>query len=193
MMDDVYIYHAHTMFLLSQYCADPHIHSSTSRSYELTKRALESNEAMGSLGALVIHPPLRKDFTLYFYMALTWFWVIYHFSHYTHISMFNLHDMLIPMPLTCMCDPCFPLHMIQYPITSLCIHLLGGYICFYCHVICVPHAIIDTSVGRVMLMHCSSRRTPRQHSDTLGMMCLVLATCHVLCLCPPPISMTCMI
>src|ERR1043165_6310260 len=41
MMDDVYIYHAHTLFLLSQCCVGPHIHSSTSRSHELTKRALE--------------------------------------------------------------------------------------------------------------------------------------------------------
>ena len=25
--------------------------------------------------------------------------------------MFTLHDMLIPMPLPCICDPCFALHM----------------------------------------------------------------------------------
>src|SRR3954462_8565124 len=47
MMDDVYIYHAHTLFLLSQCSVGPHIHSSTSRFHELTKRDLERNESMG--------------------------------------------------------------------------------------------------------------------------------------------------
>src|ERR1041384_7559637 len=105
MMDDVYIYHVHTLFLLSQCCVGPYIHSSNSRAHELMKQSLESNEALGSLGALVLHPPLRKDFAHFFYTALTWIWVLYHFLLNSHISMFTLHDILIHMPLTCMCDP----------------------------------------------------------------------------------------
>ena len=47
-MDDVYIYHAHTIFPLSLFCVGTHVHSSTSQSQELTKRALESIDDLGS-------------------------------------------------------------------------------------------------------------------------------------------------
>ena len=47
-MDDVYIYHAHTIFPLSLFCVGTHTYSSTSQSQELMKRALESNDALGS-------------------------------------------------------------------------------------------------------------------------------------------------
>ena len=49
-MDDVYIYHAHTIFPLSLFCVGTHVYSSTSQSQELTKRALESNDDLGSRG-----------------------------------------------------------------------------------------------------------------------------------------------
>ena len=95
---------------------------------------------MGSLGALVLHPPLRKDFAHFFYMALTWIWVLYHFLLNSHISMFTLHYILIHMPLTCMCDPCLHLHISHHPMPYLCDCMLVGDFRLYCHVICVPHA-----------------------------------------------------
>src|SRR4051812_49047071 len=42
MMDDVYLYHAHTFFLLCMMCVGTHIIMLTSVEHELTKRALES-------------------------------------------------------------------------------------------------------------------------------------------------------
>ena len=70
MMDDVYIYHAHNFFGLCLFCVGTHEYLSTSQSHELTKRALESNDALGSHG--LSFPPLSslKDFTHFFYMAL---------------------------------------------------------------------------------------------------------------------------
>ena len=139
MMDDVYIYHAHTLFLLSQCCVGPHIHSSTSQSYDLTKRALESNEAMRSLGELVLHPSSRKDFTHSFYMDLTWIWVLYTYFLYAHFSMFSLHAMPISTHMTCFGDPCFAFHMIHPYAHCMCICMLGGDNCCYYQVIfCAP-------------------------------------------------------
>src|SRR3954462_5729155 len=46
MMDDVYIYHAHT-FLLCLHCVGQHDNSATSQTHELTKRALENNADLG--------------------------------------------------------------------------------------------------------------------------------------------------
>ena len=60
--------------------------------------------------------------------------------------MFTLHDMLIPMPLPCICDPCFALHMMIDSSTSMCICKLGGDITCYCHVCFVPHAYDDTMI-----------------------------------------------
>lgn len=60
--------------------------------------------------------------------------------------MLTLHDMLIPMPLTCICDPCFGLHMMIDSTTCLCICKLGGDITCYCHVCYVPHAYDDTLI-----------------------------------------------
>ena len=50
MMDDVYIYHAHNFFGLCLFCVGTHEYLSTSQSHELTKRALESNDDLGSHG-----------------------------------------------------------------------------------------------------------------------------------------------
>ena len=63
MMDDVYIYHAHTIFPLSLFCVGTYEHSSTSQSHELTKRALESNDDLGSRGLSFPPFPSRIHFT----------------------------------------------------------------------------------------------------------------------------------
>ena len=107
MMDDVYIYHAHNFFGSCLFCVGTHEYLSTSQSHELTKRALESNDALGSHGLSFPLLSSCKDFAHFFYMALTWLWVIVHYISYAHLDMFTLHDMLIPMPLPCICDPCF--------------------------------------------------------------------------------------
>ena len=121
MMDDVYIYHAHNFFGLCLFCVGTHEYLSTSQSHELTKRALESNDDLGSHG--LPFPPLTlcKHFAHFFYMALTWLWVVVHYISFAHLAMFTLHDMLIPMPLPCICDPCFALHMMIDSSTCMCI------------------------------------------------------------------------
>ena len=111
MMDDVYIYHTHNFFGLCFFCVGTHEYLSTSQSHELTKRALESNDDLGSHGLTFPLLSSRKDFAHFSYMTLTWLWVIVHYVLYAHLTMFTLHDMLITMPLPCICDPCFALHM----------------------------------------------------------------------------------
>ena len=147
MMDDVYIYHAHTIFPLSLFCVGTYEHSSTSQSHELTKRALESNDALGSRGLSL--PPFhsRKDYAHLFYLALTRLWDIYHLSPYAHTIVFTLHVMPLYMILPCNCDPCLHLPMIHHYATSMFICMLGGDPCCYCHVYHVPHAIVDSCVG----------------------------------------------
>src|SRR3954467_7163242 len=68
MMDDVYIYHTHNFFRLCLFCVGTHEYLSTLQSHELTKRALESNDDLGSHG--LPFPPLtsRKHFAHFFYM-----------------------------------------------------------------------------------------------------------------------------
>ena len=65
---------------------------------------------------------------------------------YAHLAMFTLHDMLIPMPLTCICDPCFALHMMIDSHTCMSICKLGGDIACYCHVFFVPHTYDDIMI-----------------------------------------------
>ena len=60
--------------------------------------------------------------------------------------MFTLHDMLITMPLPCICDPCFALHMTIDSHTCMCICKLGGDIICHCHVCFVPHSYDDTMI-----------------------------------------------
>ena len=48
MMDGVYIYHTHNLFRLCLFCVGTHEFLSTLQSHELTKRALESNDDLGS-------------------------------------------------------------------------------------------------------------------------------------------------
>ena len=60
--------------------------------------------------------------------------------------MFTLHDMLIPMPFPCICDPCFALHMMIDSTTCMCICKLGGDIACYCHVCFVHHSYADTFI-----------------------------------------------
>ena len=76
MMDDAYIYHAHTIFPLPLFCVGTYEHSSTSQSHELTKRALESNDDLGSRGLSLPPFPSRKDYAHLFYLALTRLWAI---------------------------------------------------------------------------------------------------------------------
>ena len=49
--------------------------------------------------------------------------------------------MLASMPLPCNCDPCLHLPMMHHYDTPMCICMLGGDPCCYCHVYHVPHAI----------------------------------------------------
>ena len=151
MMDNVYIYHTHNFFRLCLLCVGTHEYLSNSQSHELTKQALESNDDLGSHG--MFSPPLssRKYFAHFFYMALTWLWVIVHYISFSHIVMFTLHDMLISMPLPCICDPCFALPMMIDSSTCMCICKLGGDITYYCHVCFVPHAYDYT----LILLLCS--------------------------------------
>ena len=60
--------------------------------------------------------------------------------------MFTLHDLPIPMPFPCICDPCFDLHMMIDSHTFMCICKLGGDITCYCHVCFVPHAYDHTMI-----------------------------------------------
>ena len=103
-MDDVYIYHTRTIFPLYLFCVGTYEHSSTSQSHELTKRALESNDDLGSRGLSLPPFPLRKDYAHLFYLALTRLWAIYHLSPYAHFPVFTLHVIFTPMPLPCNCD-----------------------------------------------------------------------------------------
>ena len=141
MMDDVYIYHEHRIFPLSLFCVGTQEYFSMSQSNELTKRALESNDNLGYRGLSL--PPFhsRKHFTHYLYLVLTRLWAIYHLSPYAHFTVFTLHVILASMPLPCNCDPCLHLPMIHNYATPMCICMLGGDHCYYCHVYHVPHAI----------------------------------------------------
>ena len=121
MMDDVYIYHAHTIFPLSLFCVGTHVYSSTSQSQELTKRALESNDDLGSRGLSLPPFPSRKDYAHLFYLALTRLWAIYHLFLYAHTIVFTLHVIRASMPLPCNCDPCLHLPMIHHYATPMCI------------------------------------------------------------------------
>ena len=85
------------------------------------------------------HRSSRKHFADYFYMSLTWLWLIVHYVSFAHIAMFTLHDMPITMPLPCICDPCFALHMMIDSTTCMCICKLGGDIACYYHVPFVTH------------------------------------------------------
>ena len=87
MMDDVYIYHAHTLFRVTTSFVGTHDSLSTSQAHELTKQALESNKDVRQHGVLTLHPPsTRRAFAHFFYMALTWLWVIVHYIFYAHIA-----------------------------------------------------------------------------------------------------------
>ena len=81
MMDDVYIYHAHNFFGLCLFCVGTHDYLSTSQSHVLTKRALESNDDLGSHGLPFPSLSSPKDFAHFLYMALTWLWLIVHMYH----------------------------------------------------------------------------------------------------------------
>ena len=96
---------------------------------------------MGSSGLSFPPFPLRKDYAHLFYLSLTRLWAIYHLSPYAHFPVFTLHVILASMPLPCNCDPCLHLPMIHHYATPMCICMLGGDPCCYCHVYHVPRAI----------------------------------------------------
>ena len=101
------------------------------------------------------------------HLALTQLWAIYHLSHYAHYIVFTLHVMPLSMPLPCNCHPCLHLHVIQHYTTSMCICMLGGDPCCYCHVYHVPDAIADCCVGRVIMSHCYLHMASRQYIDDI--------------------------
>ena len=82
--------------------------------------------------------------------------------------------------LPCNCDPCLHLPMIHHYDTPMCICMLGGDPCCFCHVYHVPHAIVDCCVGRVMMPHCYSHMVSRQYIDDI-----LLISCFHAC------AMTC--
>ena len=71
MMDDVYIHHAHTIIPLSLFCVGTHVYSSTSQSQELTKRALESKDDLGSCELSFPSLSSRNDYAHLSHLALT--------------------------------------------------------------------------------------------------------------------------
>jgi len=79
-------------------------------------------------------------------MALTWLWILVYYVSFAHISMFTLHALLIPMPLPCISDPFFALHMMIDSSTCMCICKLGGDIACYCHVPPMTHTYDDTMI-----------------------------------------------
>ena len=170
MMDDVYIYHAHTFFGLCLFCVGTHDYLSTSQSHELTKRALESNDDLGSHG--LYFPPLssRKDFTHFFYMGLTWLWVIVHYVSFAHITMFTLHDMLI----LCLCHA-FVTHALHYTWWLILI------------LVCVFASLVEISLVIAMFALC-----PMPMMILWSCFVFVLAICHVHCLCLLFAHMTCL-
>ena len=64
MMDDVFLYHAHTFFLSYMMCVDPHVYLSTSMEHELTNRALESYLRMSSNGCFLPHTSATQDLSM---------------------------------------------------------------------------------------------------------------------------------
>ena len=108
---------------------------------------------------------LCNDYVHFFYLSLTRLWAIYHLSHYAHTIVFTLHTMPLYMILPCNCDPYLHLPMIYHYATPMCICMLGGDTCCYFHVYHVPHAIVDSCVGRVMMFHCYLNRTSCQYND----------------------------
>ena len=82
---------------------------------------------------------------------------------------FTLHDMPISMSLPCNYDPCLHLPM-GHHFTTMIICMLGGDTCCYCHVYHVPHAIVDSCVGRVILFNCYLHRTSCQYIDDILLM-----------------------
>ena len=81
--------------------------------------------------------------------------------------MFTLHVILASMPLPCNCDPCLHLPMIHHYATPMCICMLGGDPCCFCHVYHVAHAIVDSCVGRVMMFHCYLHMASHQYIDDI--------------------------
>ena len=71
MMDDVFIYHAHTFFSLSILCVGNHTTRSTSIEHELTKRALESIPQVRSNPALIPFPCFASNMSNNF--SFLWF------------------------------------------------------------------------------------------------------------------------
>ena len=146
MMDDVYIYHAHNFFGLCVFCVGPHTYSSTSQTHELTKRALESNDDLGSHG--LSFPPLssRKGFAHFFYITSLGYGLL-SITYYMPILPCSL-CMICSFLCLChaFCDPCFALHMMIDSHTCMCICKLGGDITCYCHDAFVPHAYYDALI-----------------------------------------------
>jgi hypothetical protein len=64
MMDDVFIYHAHTLFLLSNMCVGTQTPMSTSIEHELTKRALESMIQVSSNERFCPHTSTTQDLSM---------------------------------------------------------------------------------------------------------------------------------
>nr|XP_051180964.1 uncharacterized protein LOC127295095 isoform X2 [Lolium perenne]XP_051180965.1 uncharacterized protein LOC127295095 isoform X3 [Lolium perenne] len=64
MMDDVFIYHAHTLFLLSNMCVGTQTPMSTSIEHELTKRALESMIQVSSNEWFCPHTSTTQDLSM---------------------------------------------------------------------------------------------------------------------------------
>ena len=120
---------------------------------------------MGSRGLSLPLFLSRNDYAHLSHLALTWLWAIYRLSLHAHFPVFTLHAMLMPLP--CNCDPCLHLPMIHHYATPMCICMLGGDPCCYCHVYHEPILLI--TCHHACDMSCALFITTICIDDLLGM------------------------
>nr|XP_051184036.1 uncharacterized protein LOC127298121 isoform X2 [Lolium perenne] len=94
MMDDVFIYHAHTFFALPIVCVGTRKTRSTSIEHELTKRALESMIQVSSNEWFRPHTLTTQDLSMRAQ------------RHFDKVTSFNLRSLAIPMELRLLFECC---------------------------------------------------------------------------------------
>ena len=158
MMDDVYIYHAHNFFGLCLFCVGTHEYLSTSQSHELTKRALESNDDLGSHG--LPFPPLTSR------ISSTWP------SH--GYGLFSI-TYSMPILLCSLCTICSFLCLCHAFLTHA-LHCTWWLILI---LVCVFASLVEIVLVIAMFL---LRTIPMM--ILWSCFVFVLAICHVHCLCP---------
>nr|XP_051183961.1 uncharacterized protein LOC127297785 [Lolium perenne] len=94
MMDAVFIYHAHTFFVLPMVCVGTQNPMSTSIEHELTKRALESVIQVSSNEWFRPHTSTTQDLSMRAH------------RHFDKVTSFNLRSLAIPMELRLLFECC---------------------------------------------------------------------------------------